>query len=140
MSVSKLMHTYSLHTYPSHPNYYLCLHVGVLVFMMCNSLPTCTALTVDCYWTTECEFIPHMRLCVSAWYCVDTVHPKFSSPQLVVDSQCNTHSLPYKLQYMCSASIVEACSYNDYVSLHVLLTLPLHMLCATAGTTVGEFL
>ena len=66
MSVSKLMHTYSLHTCSSHPNYYLCPHVCVLVFMMCNSLPTCTALTVDCYWTTVCEFIPHMWLCVSA--------------------------------------------------------------------------
>ena len=122
MSVSKLMHTYSLHTCPSHPNYYLCLHVCVLVFMMCNSLPTCTALTVDCYWTTVSEFIPHMWLCVSAWYCVDTVHIshlKHSNAQLVMDFQCNTHSLLYKLQYMCSASIVEACSYNDYVFLHV---------------------
>ena len=123
MSVSKLMHTYSLHTCLSHPNYYLCLHVCVLVFMMCNSLPTCTALTVDCYWTTGGEFIPHMWLCVNAWYCVDTVHishPKHNSAQLVV-------------------------SYNTCVQLvlwkpALTMTMILYMLCATAGKTGGEFI
>ena len=64
-----------------------------------------------------------------------------STAQLLVDSQCNTYSLPYihfftltyKLQYMRSASIVKDCSYCT-------MSLFCYMLCATAGTTGGEFI